>query len=112
MGTVRWTTLCLIRAFCFGHQSRGNTSAVPCFGGLDGALWPASDGEVFSEQSSANYFRLTTAGSACPRLSGRTCTLPDGGPDSIGDRWSPILSVLLLHIHADSDMAHPAFFRS
>jgi len=64
--TVRWTTLCLIRALRFGHQSRGNTSAVPCFGGLYGSLSPASDGEVFS----ATYSRLTTAGSACPRLSG------------------------------------------
>jgi hypothetical protein len=45
---VRWTTLCLIRAFRFGHQRRGNTSEVPCFGGLYGSLWPASDGEVFS----------------------------------------------------------------
>jgi hypothetical protein len=32
------------------------------------------------QQSSANYSRLTTVGSECPRLSGRTCTLPDGGP--------------------------------
>src|SRR5471030_583646 len=74
------------RTYRIGRQGRRQCDRSarryqrPCFGGPYGSLWPASDGEVFSATIFGEQFRPDDSGSACPRLSGRTCTLPDGGP--------------------------------